>query len=226
MLKRTIAVVEFLCVLGALVFAVLWVREPDGSYEPTLALCASAAVVLDAARRYMRSMKLRVFLSVGATYTKTQEAYVAGFERLLADTRCERLVVGRDCPAARQPILQARDLMKKADAVVVLAFTRFFVASAVEKPGADRAKHESTAIRDVRYPTVWNQIEAAMAFGLGRPLLVVVEEGLKQEAMLKDRHEFRAIISPLDPDLLSSEEFKRTFADFVRIARRRSWLRL
>jgi hypothetical protein len=226
MVKRVIAILELLCLLGALLFSVLWVREPNGNYDPIVTLCGSAAVVLDALRRYMRSMKLRVFLSVGATYTKAQEAFVAAFERLLADSHCERLVVGRDCLAARQPILQARDLLWKADAVVVLAFTRFVVASAVEKPGADRAKHKATAIQDVRYPTVWNQIEAAMAFGLGRPLLTVIEEGIKQEAMLKDRHEFRTIVSPLDPDLFDSEEFKRTFEDFVRIARKRSWLRL
>jgi len=73
---------------------------------------------------------------------------------------------------------------------------------------------------------VWNQIEAGIAFGLNRPLLVFVEEGLKQEAMLKDRLEFKAIVKPVDPELLREEEFKGVFADFIRISRKRSWLRL
>jgi hypothetical protein len=59
----------------------------------------------------------------------------------------------------------------------VLAFTRFLVGAAVEKPGSP---HEN-AIANVRYPTIWNQMEAAMGFGLHLPLLVIIEEGLFQD---------------------------------------------
>ncbi len=226
MLKNAISTLEVLCLIGAVVLAILWVRQPTGPYEPVLALCSAVTLILDFSRRFMRSSKLRVFVSVGATYTKAQEDYVKTFERFLEQNACKRLMVGRDSPAARQPILQVRDLMRKADAVVVLAFTRYIITSAIEKPGADRPKHRAEEIRDERYPTVWNQIEAAIAFGLKRPLLVIVEDGLKQEAMLKDRYEFKAIVSPMDPELFESDEFKRVFADFAQIARRRSWLRL
>ena len=57
-----------------------------------------------------------------------------------------------------------------------------------------------------------------MAFGLKRPLLVILEEGLHQEAMLKDRLEFRAWVTPLDPSFFRSDQFKGVFADFKRIA--------
>jgi hypothetical protein len=226
MLKGAISGLEVIFIVAAVVFAILWVSEPTGNFEPPLALCSILVVALDFIRRLMRSSELRVFLSVGATYTIEQEDFVKSFERFLVDNRCKRLVVGRDSPAARQPILQVRDLMGKADAVVVLAFTRYIVASAIEKPGANLPKHKSTEIRDLRYPTVWNQIEAAIAFGLKRPLLVIVEDGLRQEAMLKDRLEFKAILTNIDSDLFDSQEFKSIFADFAHIARRRSWLRL
>ena len=68
-------------------------------------------------------------------------------------------------------------------------FTRTFIKSAIDKPDSKDEKE----IKDVKYPTVWNQLEAAMAFGLKRPLLIIVEKGLVQEAMLKDRYEFRTV---------------------------------
>lgn len=163
-------------------------------------------------------MSMKVFLSVGATYSEDQEQFVKAFEGFLIDNDCKRLTVGRDSPASRQPILEAHDLMQTADAVVVLAFTRILVVDAIDKPDSKDQKK----INDTRYPTVWNQIEAAMAFGLDIPLLVILEKGLYQEAMLKDRLEFRVRTTPLDAGFFRSAEFKRVFADFKKIAEKRA----
>ncbi len=65
---------------------------------------------------------------------------------------------------------------------------------------------------------MWNQLEAAMGFGLKLPLLVIAEEGLYQEAMLKDRLEYRALITSLDKTFFSSDEFRGIFANWKRIA--------
>ena len=157
---------------------------------------------------------MKVFLSVGATFSDTQKRFVSAFETFLSQNGCERLTVGRGNYGAQQPILRAREFMEVADAVVVLAFTRLEVKRAIDKP--DSA--EQREIKNIRYPTIWNQLEAAMAFGLKLPLLVIVEEGLHQEAMLKDRLEFRALTTPVDPGFFSTDEFKGLFADFKRIA--------
>jgi hypothetical protein len=224
---RTIALIlEMLLVAAAIVFAILWTRTPTGTYEPPLALCTALAVGLEVVRRYLRSSRLRFFLSVGATYTKEQEDFVRAFERLLSETNVQRLVVGRDSPPSRQPILEVKDLMKRADAVVVLAFTRYVIASGVEKPDANLPGQKQRAMVNERHPTVWNQIEASIAFGLGKPLFVLLEDGLKQEAMLKDRFEFMARSTSLDPNYFESQAFKSVFANFIKIVRRRSWFRL
>ncbi len=224
MLKIITTIIEVLCVLGAILFAILWMKNPEGDYEPYLAFCAALAVGLELIRRYMRSLQTKVFLSVGATYTNEQEQYVKAFEHFLIQNKCIRLVVGRDSPAARQPILQIVDLMKKSDAVIVLAFTRYIINNATEKPGSSEQKN----ISQTKYPTIWNQIEAAMGYTLNRPLLVIYEEDLKQEAMLKDRLEFRTIKSPspIDPKLFETQHFQRVFEDFIKIVRRRSIFRL
>ncbi len=152
--------------------------------------------------------EMRVFLSVGATFTPQQEAFVSAFEAFLGQNGCEELTVGRGKYFSNQPIVSARELMESADGVVVIAFTRQLAIKSLDKPQSDK----ETKITNSRYPTVWNQLEAAMAFGLKLPLLVIVEKGLMQEAMLKDRLEYRALITELEPSFFSSEEFKGIFA--------------
>lgn len=160
---------------------------------------------------------MKVFLSVGSTYNEKQETFVSAFETFLGQNGCERLTVGRGNYFASQPIVSARDLMQEADAVVVIAFTRLVIEKAIDKPGSKSEKE----ILERSYPTVWNQLEAAMAFGLKLPLLVILEEGVYQEAMLKDRLEYRALVTHLDKSLFSSEEFRGIFADWKRIAESR-----
>lgn len=220
------SIAEIICVAASVIISICWVSDPTGPYEPVLAAFGGLSVALDIFRRHLRSLKLRVFLSVGATYTKQQDDFVLAFERVMAQHDLQRLVVGRDNPPARQPILEVKELMRKADAVVVLAFTRYVIHSGIEKEGANVSGHVPRTIQNERHPTVWNQIEAGIAFGLGKPLLVFVEPSLKVEAMLKDRLEFLVRNAQLDPKYFETSEFAKVFAEFLSIARRRSWSRL
>ncbi|MBU1343086.1 MAG: hypothetical protein KKE44_02850 [Proteobacteria bacterium] len=160
---------------------------------------------------------MKIFLSVGATYNEQQERFVSAFETFLGQNGCERLTVGRGNYYANQPVVAARDLMQSAEGVVVIAFTRQIIVEGIDKPDSEDEKK----ITHQRYPTVWNQIEAAMAFGLKLPLLMIIEEGVYQEAMLKDRLEYRALITQLDVKLFSSEEFRGIFSDWKRLAENR-----
>lgn len=150
---------------------------------------------------------MKIFLSVGATYNEQQEAFVRAFETFLGQNGCERLTVGRGSYFSSQPINSAKELMQKADAVVVIAFTRQLIQSALDKPNSEQQKE----LVNEKYPTIWNQMEAAMAFGLDLPLLMIIESGLKQEAMLKDRLEYRALLTDLSPEFFNTEEFKGIF---------------
>lgn len=152
---------------------------------------------------------MNVFVSVGAQYNDEQKAFVAAFDSFLVANGCQKLTV--DDRRSDQPVFAARELMEKADAVIVLAFTRYVVRTAVEKPDCSEEK----SLKNIRYPTIWNQLEAAMAFGLHLPLLVIIEDGLHQEAMLKDRLEFRTVVTKMDPALFSSDIFKDKFRHWM-----------
>ena len=146
---------------------------------------------------------MNIFLSVGTTYLEQQEQFVMAFETFLRNNGCECLTVGRRYFGVLQPVVQVKNRMKDADAVVVLAFTRLLVKEAIERPDSEDAK----AVTDIRYPTAWNQLEPALAYGMGLPVLIIVEEGLHQEAMLEDKHEFQIIYTKLEPNFFESESF-------------------
>lgn len=230
--KAIIVILEIGCLATSAVLAVLWIRNTNGPYEPYLALGAVLTAALELARRYMRSTKIRIFLSVGATYTLELENYVKELEALLATRGVECITPGRSRHYSRQPVLEVRDLMKSVDAIVVLAFPRFIVESGVGMPNANYGERETgepnkpDIMKDVKYPTVWNQIEAGIAFGLGKPLLVIMTENIKREAMLQDRFEFKTIIAPVKVNAFSSVPFLGKLDDFLSHVRRRSWLRL
>ena len=156
---------------------------------------------------------MKVFVSVGTQYNDQQRAFVAALDSFLVANGCYKLTV--DDRRSDQPIFAARELMQDADAVVVVAFTRYIIKNAVEKPDSPDEK----SLRNTRYPTIWNQLEAAMAFGLHLPLFVIIEDGLHQEAMLKDRLEFRTVITKLDKNLFSSETFKDRFKHWMERAK-------
>ncbi len=227
MLRIALVLVEAICAAGAVVFAVLWVRDPSGAYEPTIALCAALVVGVDLLRRYVRSRKLKVFVSVGAAYTRQQRECQLEFYELLKSHNIERLGASEDDYFSRQPLAQIKDLLKQCDAVVVLAFLRYVVDSGKEKPGADREEHEERAIVGERHPTVWNQIEAGIAYGLDKPIFVVMEKGLKQGAMLKeDRLETQALTIRLENGVFGTKKFVGVFDDFISRVRRRMWRQL
>lgn len=228
MLTIVVIFCELLCAAVSLVLAILWTRQPQGPYEPLLATCAALTVGFELFRRYKRSSRLRVFLSVGAQYTNRQKDFVDQLRLFIDAKGIERLEVSSDSPRAKQPLLEIREFIGSCDAVVVLAFTRYVIYSGVEKPDADRSsKHKELPITGERHPTVWNQIEAGIAYGLGKPILLIMEEGMKQEAMLKkDRLEFQTISCAIEGSFLRTEAFTGIFSDFVSIVRKRSWWKL
>ena len=68
-------------------------------------------------------------------------------------------------------------------------------------------RHEEVALSDVKLPTPWNQIEAAMAYSRNLPLLVIVESGLKSEGLLERGNDWYVQSMKPEPAALSTTEF-------------------
>jgi hypothetical protein len=149
----------------------------------------------------------KVFLSAGRTETPAQEAFVVGVTQCLQD---EGLEVVRAQWSSEQPLKPVWRKMQDCVGTAVIAFERMHFAEGVEFRGSPKQK----TWENVSAPTVWNQIEAAMAYTLGHPLLVVVQEGLHEEGLLEGRYDWYVLRVPFETTALSDREFRGVLTDW------------
>jgi hypothetical protein len=94
--------------------------------------------------------------------------------------------------------------------VAIVGFERLRVVQAIDRRGSDAER----ALADFALPTVWNQIEAAMAYAHGLPLLVLVQEELRTEGLLETSHDWYVKRLPLGAGATSDREFRGIFDDW------------
>jgi hypothetical protein len=100
--------------------------------------------------------------------------------------------------------------MKECAGTIVIAFERKYIEDGAEKRGSPKERpmtHE-------KIPTVWNHIEAAQAYMLGHPVLVMAEEDLHNEGLLEDKYDWYVQRAPLDLSTLHQEQFKGIFEEW------------
>lgn len=153
-------------------------------------------------------MSLNVFLSVGRTSTPKQETFVAAIAGLLDAHGLKARTVGRTDFAHQKPLKLIAEVMQECSGTVVVAFERLHITRGLELRGSS----EPVDLSQVNLPTVWNQIEAAMAYTLGHPLLAIVESSLRSEGLLEEGYDWYSKWVNLDPDGLSNRGFLETFA--------------
>ena len=144
-----------------------------------------------------------IFVSVGATSTPQQEQFVQAIEDRLRSEGFTPHTVGRNTFSADAPLRAVVDLISRCSGAVVIALERSYFPSGISKRGGPDEKPLST----VRLPTPWNQIEAAMSYHHGLPLMVIVESGLRNEGLLEQGYDwFVQEVSP-EPTALVSPQF-------------------
>jgi hypothetical protein len=144
-----------------------------------------------------------VFVSVGGTATAAQEAFVRAVEDRLRAEGIAPHTVGRNTFSSDAPLRTVTELLGRCSGAVVIAFERKYFAQGIEKRGAPG----ESVLSDIRLPTPWNQIEAAMAYANGLPLMVIVESGLHCEGLLEPTNEWYVQRVPLNSSALSTAEF-------------------
>jgi len=153
-----------------------------------------------------------IFLSVGRTATAEQDEFIHAVERLLTENGLRPRTVGRTDFSMGKPLKKILDVMKTCSGAVVIAFERFHFDRGVELKGGSN----ETIISDVSLPTVWNQVEAGMAYVLGQPLLAIAESHLRSEALLEAGYDWFINWVDLTPASLRSPEFQSTFLKWLK----------
>jgi hypothetical protein len=151
-----------------------------------------------------------VFVSVGRTFNEAQEAFVCAVEARL---RAEGLIphtVGRDTFSSDAPLKTIMDLMKKCSGTVVIALERSYFPTGFDKPNSP----SQSTLTDVKLATPWNQIEAAISYSRGLPLMMLVESGVRPEGLLERGYDWFVQDVTLDTSTLTSIAFNGILASW------------
>ncbi|MCF5590019.1 hypothetical protein [Pseudomonas syringae] len=147
--------------------------------------------------------ELNVFVSVGGTATEQQESFVRAVEERLRSEGLIPHTVGRNAFSVDSPLKTVTELLDKCSGTVVIALERMYFPNGVERRGGLKEFY----VLDVKLATTWNQIEGAMAYSRGHPLMVIVETGVKNEGLLERGYDWYVQSVPVDPSILASPEF-------------------
>lgn len=153
----------------------------------------------------------RTFLSCGDTFTDQHKQFVAAIEAHMQKKGCEIFTVGKHNYSARQPVEFARDLVATCDSAIVIAFERYRIQDGLEYPGSSKQKE----IHGRSEPTIWNQLEAALAYAHHLPILVMVDRKIERQGMLSKRFEWNAFEVDIDPSLVQQEDFRQIVDDWL-----------
>jgi hypothetical protein len=151
-----------------------------------------------------------VFVSVGRTATLEQERFVAAIESHMLRHELLPQTLGRNYWSSQQPLKAVDELMGQCSGAAIVGFERLRVVHGIDRRGSDKEQR----VTDVSLPTVWNQIEAAMAYARRLPLLVFVQTGLRTEGLLEMGYDWYIQQMSLDETLLADPAFGQIFDDW------------
>lgn len=144
-----------------------------------------------------------IFISVGGTANEKQESFVSAIESRLKSEYLIPNTVGRNKFSCDSPLKTIVELLDECSGTIIIALERTYFPMGIEKRGG---RMEST-ISDVKFPTPWNQIEAAMAYSKGQPIMLIIEDGLRNEGLIEQGHDWYVLRVKLDNSSLYSPEF-------------------
>lgn len=148
-------------------------------------------------------MEPKVFISVGSAGTAAQKEATDTIFRSLELAGLSPRQMEKNEWTAEQPLRGIRRVIEECQGIVVIAFTRYQFPT-----GTERQKDGShKAIEDVKIPTVWNQIEAAMGYMRNLPLLVIAEKGLLSDGLIEGRYDWKVYWTDFTAAELASDAF-------------------
>jgi len=159
------------------------------------------------------SKRIPVFLSVGTVHNEFQQRYLRKLVIHLRRHGIEAETLGQTFWSIEQPLRPVRKKMQEVDGAVILAMERFHSKEGIYKEGSPLQK----IVGDQYFTTVWTHIEAAMAYQLDLPILILKEEKLTAEGVF-DRgvHEWIVIeIHPEHPKEITEDPIMRYIDSWI-----------
>jgi hypothetical protein len=111
---------------------------------------------------------------------------------------------------SNSPLEKINTTLDDCHGVIILGFERKFLVDCEERWERKGVKK----LERLKLPTVWNHIEAAMAYSKSLPLLVIIEDDILQEGLLEHCFEWFVYKVNLNDNAHSSDRINGLLLDF------------
>ncbi len=145
----------------------------------------------------------KVFVSAGTPADETQQAFRDAVINAVDLAGLEPRIMDSSDWDYKNPLRGVRRVMEECDGAIVIAYARYRFDDGLELRSGGNSQ-----LGAVDFPTAWNQIEAAMAYEKGLPLLVVAQNGLRPDALLEPTGDVRPFYCDLDPAVSRLDGFR------------------
>jgi hypothetical protein len=126
-----------------------------------------------------------VFLSYSNPVNLRQQRFLAAVSTFLQEQNIEPLTLTRSNYDMDAPLAGIRRLMVGSCGLLSVAFRRSWINELKVKEGADLPGVASKSVSNVWLTSAYTQIEPAMAYQLGLPILILREQGVLAEGVLE-----------------------------------------
>jgi hypothetical protein len=129
-----------------------------------------------------------VFLSRTQPHTVAQKQFLEALCGYLRSRGLDARTVGHT-DFGLNGLEAVRGLLRQSNGLICVAFRRSIVRQGVDRPDANRALGDglrSIPLKDTWLTTPWCHMEAAMAYQIGLPVLLLVQKGVRQDGVLED----------------------------------------
>ena len=125
-------------------------------------------------------MNIPVFLSYSRPYTATQQEFIDKVREYLGKRGLESRTLGVTDYDMDEPLTAIRRLMLESNGLLAIAFRRYHIEA-----GEEKIQGGSKKLDNQYFSSAWCQIEPAMAFQLGLPILIFREKGVVADGVLE-----------------------------------------
>ncbi|MBU0653610.1 MAG: hypothetical protein KJ914_00590 [Gammaproteobacteria bacterium] len=130
-------------------------------------------------------MSIPVFLSYPRPHVSRQTKFITSVQEYLRIRGLEPRTLGVTDYDMDSPLKAIRRLMLESNGMITIAFRRLHISTGASKYGTDMPDTTPTPVQDTWLTSPWCQIEPAMAYQLGLPVLVLREKGVLAEGILE-----------------------------------------
>lgn len=129
-------------------------------------------------------MSSSIFLSYPKPYLKRQENFIENISQYLQERELTPRTLGVTDYDMDAPLTAIRRLMLESNGLITIAFRRSLITNGISKPSSDIGEIECN-LSNSWLTSPYCQIEPAMAYQIGLPVLILREKGVISDGILE-----------------------------------------